>query len=65
MMIIILLIFISLTIAISFLLIFLWAIKSGQYNDMYTPSVRILFNEKTEEPKENEASPDKRSGTPP
>lgn len=37
--------------AIGFLLAFLWAVKSDQYEDDYTPSVRILFddeNSKTE-----------------
>ncbi|CAN5596752.1 hypothetical protein BH10BAC4_BH10BAC4_14250 [soil metagenome] len=45
------LIFISLTIAIGFLGLFIWNIKSGQYNDTYTPSVRILFGDKTEKKK--------------
>lgn len=35
----------SLVIAVLFLLIFLWAVKSGQYEDTYTPSVRALFDE--------------------
>lgn len=35
----------SLMVAISFLIAFLWAVKSGQYDDKYTPSVRILFEE--------------------
>lgn len=26
-----------------FLFAFIWAVKSGQYDDDYTPSVRILF----------------------
>ena len=47
--IIILLIAISLPIAIVFLVIFLWALKSGQYDDTYTPSVRMLFEEEKEE----------------
>jgi cbb3-type cytochrome oxidase maturation protein len=41
-----LLICISLTIAIIFLLIFYWSMKSGQYDDTYTPSVRMLFEDK-------------------
>jgi cbb3-type cytochrome oxidase maturation protein len=49
--IIILLIAISLTIAVAFLLVFLWALRSGQYDDTHTPSIRILFEEKTEDPK--------------
>jgi cbb3-type cytochrome oxidase maturation protein len=45
--IIILLIGISLTIAIAFLAVFFWSIKSGQYDDTYTPSVRMLFDDKS------------------
>ncbi|MGC1244138.1 MAG: cbb3-type cytochrome oxidase assembly protein CcoS [Chryseosolibacter sp.] len=44
--IIILLIAISLSIAIFFLVIFYWNMKSGQYDDTYTPSVRMLFDDK-------------------
>lgn len=39
------LILVSLVIAIGFLGAFLWAVKSGQYDDDYTPSVRILFED--------------------
>ena len=41
---IILLIFFSMLVAGGFLAAFLWAVKSGQYDDNYTPSVRILFD---------------------
>jgi cbb3-type cytochrome oxidase maturation protein len=51
MLIIILLIAISLTIAIIFLVVFLWAIKSGQYDDTYTPSVRVLFDDEKKKDK--------------
>lgn len=44
--IIVVLITISLTIAIVFLVMFYWNMKSGQYDDTYTPSVRILFDNK-------------------
>jgi cbb3-type cytochrome oxidase maturation protein len=47
--IIILLIAISLTIALIFLGVFLWSLKTGQYDDTYTPSVRILFEDKVKE----------------
>jgi len=47
--IIILLIGISLCIALVFLVVFLWNMKSGQYDDTYTPSVRILFEDKIKE----------------
>ncbi|MBK8699328.1 MAG: cbb3-type cytochrome oxidase assembly protein CcoS [Saprospiraceae bacterium] len=44
--IIFLLIGLSLLLAIGFLISFLWAVKSGQYKDDYTPSMRILHDEK-------------------
>jgi len=44
--IIVLLIAISLIIAIGFLVSFLWNLKSGQYDDTYSPSVRMLFDDK-------------------
>ena len=46
MIIIALLIGVSLSIALLFLAIFYWNIKSGQYDDTYSPSVRILFEDK-------------------
>jgi cbb3-type cytochrome oxidase maturation protein len=45
--IIVLLISISLTIAVIFLLVFYWSMKSGQYDDTYTPSIRMLFEDKS------------------
>jgi len=39
------LIAISLLVAIGFLIAFFWSIRSGQYEDEYTPSVRILFED--------------------
>ena len=54
--IIILLIGISITIAVTFLVIFLWNIKSGQYDDTYTPSVRMLFDDKTKKKKEDDTA---------
>lgn len=39
-----LLIILSLVSAIGFLGAFIWATKSGQFDDEYTPSVRILFD---------------------
>ncbi len=41
-----LLIGISLLVAIGFLAAFLWATRSGQFEDDYTPSVRVLFDDK-------------------
>ncbi len=45
--IIFLLIGISLAVALTFLGAFLWAVRSGQYEDDYTPSVRMLFDDET------------------
>jgi cbb3-type cytochrome oxidase maturation protein len=47
----------SLMVALGFLVAFLWANKTGQFDDPYTPSVRILFDEesstKTEKQQKN------------
>jgi len=42
---IVLLIIISVFVAGGFLIAFLWSVKTGQMEDDYTPSVRILFDE--------------------
>ncbi len=39
------LIIISIVVAASFLGAFIWSVKSGQYEDDYTPSVRMLFDD--------------------
>jgi cbb3-type cytochrome oxidase maturation protein len=48
---IIVLVALSMLVAGSFLGAFLWSIKSGQYEDTYSPSIRILFEEKQEDTK--------------
>ena len=40
-----LLIGVSLLAAGVFLFLFIWAVKRGQYDDTYTPSVRVLFDD--------------------
>lgn len=45
---IILLIIVSLCIAGAFLIAFIWSSEDGQFDDMYSPSQRILFNDKLE-----------------
>ena len=35
----------SVAVAAGFLVAFIWAVRCGQYDDKYTPSVRILFEE--------------------
>jgi cbb3-type cytochrome oxidase maturation protein len=37
----------SILIAVGFLIAFIWSVKNGQYDDDYSPSVRILFDNKT------------------
>ncbi|HMU44007.1 MAG TPA: cbb3-type cytochrome oxidase assembly protein CcoS [Ignavibacteriaceae bacterium] len=32
---------------------FLWAVKSGQYNDTYTPSIRMLFEDRNKNKSDN------------
>ncbi len=56
MLVIVVLISASLLVAIGFLAAFLWAVKSGQYDDKYTPSVRILFDEKNKDRSEENNS---------
>ena len=40
-----LLITLSLLLASGFLFAFIWSVKSGQFDDDYTPSVRMLFED--------------------
>jgi cbb3-type cytochrome oxidase maturation protein len=35
----------SLIVAVGFLIAFIWSVRSGQYEDKYTPSVRMLFED--------------------
>jgi len=44
---IIILIIASIVVAGGFLAAFIWSVKSGQYDDTYSPSVRILFEDTT------------------
>ena len=48
---------ISLLVAAGFLIAFLWAVRNGQYEDDYTPSVRILFDDDTS----SSETPDKKT----
>jgi len=44
----------SIIVAVGFLIAFIWNVKDGQYDDDYTPSVRMLFDD--ELTKENKTS---------
>jgi cbb3-type cytochrome oxidase maturation protein len=46
---IIILIIISVIVAVFFLGVFIWAVKTGQFDDTYSPSVRMLFDDKKSE----------------
>jgi cbb3-type cytochrome oxidase maturation protein len=43
----------SLFIAIIFFILFIKLVKSGQYDDVYTPSVRMLFDDELVENKKD------------
>jgi len=42
---VIILVFVAIIMAGGFLIAFIWSVKNGQYEDTYTPSVRILFDD--------------------
>lgn len=44
----------SLLLAIGFLIAFIWSVKSNQYEDDYTPSIRMLFDNTTIQKKNQE-----------
>jgi cbb3-type cytochrome oxidase maturation protein len=52
-----LLISVSIFVAIGFFIAFIIAVKSGQYDDDYTPSVRMLFDDETKITSQNNNSP--------
>jgi cbb3-type cytochrome oxidase maturation protein len=49
-----LLIGVSLFAALIFLGAFIWAVKTGQFDDNKTPSIRILFDDDTAEPEDTD-----------
>jgi cbb3-type cytochrome oxidase maturation protein len=53
-----LLISISVLVALAFLYAFLRAVKNGQFDDAFTPSVRMLFDDETK--KQEDTNPDKK-----
>jgi len=52
-----LLIGVSFLVAFLFLVLFIWAVKSGQYDDTFTPSIRILFDDDLEPTIEDKDKP--------
>ncbi|MCK0156121.1 cbb3-type cytochrome oxidase assembly protein CcoS [Cellulophaga sp. F20128] len=54
---------ISIVVAVFFFILFIVSVKSGQYDDAYTPSVRMLFEDelvkedsKTQKSKKNQTN---------
>ncbi|MDR8393421.1 cbb3-type cytochrome oxidase assembly protein CcoS [Aliifodinibius sp. S!AR15-10] len=50
----------SLLVALIFLALFFWAVKSGQFDDQHTPSIRILFDENKPTQKQNSSTTNKK-----
>ena len=50
-----LLLAISICVAIVFFIVFILAVKSGQYDDSYTPSVRMLFEDELKNKSKNQS----------
>lgn len=48
-----LLLSVSVLVAIVFFIAFIYAVKKGQYDDSYTPSVRMLFDDELVDEKTN------------
>jgi cbb3-type cytochrome oxidase maturation protein len=51
----------SLVIAILFFILFVKSVKSGQYDDVYTPSVRMLFEDELVHQKNSESENNQKS----
>jgi cbb3-type cytochrome oxidase maturation protein len=47
----------SLIVAGGFLAAFFWAVRNGQFNDVYTPSVRMLFDDDSRGTRKNSKFP--------
>lgn len=57
MIVIYLLIPLSILIAVGFLTAFIWAVRSGQYEDTHTPSLRMLWEDRGPHEKTPSAAP--------
>ena len=51
------LVFAAIVMASAFLVAFIWSVKNGQYDDSYTPSVRMLFDDPVVKEEEKTAAP--------
>jgi cbb3-type cytochrome oxidase maturation protein len=55
---------ISIVVAVVFFAAFIFSVRSGQYDDSYTPSVRILFEDELVIQKENKTLPNDKKELP-
>lgn len=46
-------------VALIFLAAYIWSVKSGQYDDNYTPSVRVLFDNEVRKNDDEKTSDEK------
>lgn len=51
-----LLLAISIVVALIFFVAFIFSVKNGQYDDVYTPSVRMLFEDELVKPESEKQS---------
>jgi len=58
-----LLLALSVLVALIFLVAFIFSVKKGQYDDVYTPSVRMLFDDELvkEKPEKSNSTKNKKS----
>lgn len=57
---------VSIVIAVVFFILFVKSVKSGQYDDLYTPSVRMLFDDEFVEKEDSskaESEPDSKTNS--
>ena len=47
---------VSVIVGVAFFIVFLVAVKSGQYDDSYTPSVRMLFEDELVKPQTEQST---------
>lgn len=52
------LIIVSLIVASGFLVAFIWSVKNGQYEDSFTPAIRMLFENKDKDIKKRKTIKD-------
>jgi len=51
-----LLLALSVLVALIFFIAFIFSVKKGQYDDVYTPSVRMLFDDELVKPKSEKSN---------